>query len=54
MRQHTEYSQLNNAEFAPEVANEFVTVFYDQKTVGHLTRPEVIDLTQHLCTWLFN
>ena len=54
MRVHSEYSQMNNGEFAPEVANEFVTIFYDQSSSGHLSRPEVIDFTQHLCTWLFN
>lgn len=49
-----EYTHINNAEFAPEIANEFVTVFYDENTNGHLTRPEIIDLTQHICNWLFS
>ena len=53
MKVLNEYTAVNNGEFAPEIANEFVTVFYDETINGHLTRPEVIDLTQHLCSWLF-
>jgi hypothetical protein len=49
----SEFTHINNSEFAPEIANEFVTVFFDENTSGHLTRPEVIDLTQHICNWLF-
>lgn len=40
-----EFTLVNNAEFAPEIANEFVTVFYDENTSAHMTRPEAIDLT---------
>lgn len=53
LRSESEYTSVNNAEFAPEIANEFVTVFFEEHIVGQLTRSDVIDLTQHLCNWLF-
>ena len=53
LRSDSEYTSVNNAEFAPEIANEFVTVFFEEHIVGQLTRSDVIDLTQHLCNWLF-
>lgn len=41
----SEFTEVNNAEFAPEIANEFVTIFFDDHIQGHLTRADVIDLT---------
>ena len=51
----TTYCAVNNCEFAPEVCNEFVTIYLEEpgRNVGMLTRSELIDLTQHLCHWLF-
>lgn len=53
VRSVNEFTAICNAEFAPEIANEFVTVFFDDHISGQLSRSEVIDLTQHLCHWLF-
>lgn len=44
-RAASEYTSVNNCEYAPEIANEFVTVFYDENSSNHLSRPEIIDLT---------
>ena len=51
----TTYCAVNNCEFAPEVCNEFVTIYLDEpnKNAGKITRTELIDLTQHVCHWLF-
>ena len=51
----TTYCAVNNAEFAPEVCNEFVTIYLDEATANKvkLPRTELIDLTQHVCHWLF-
>jgi len=53
LKSQNEFTSINNAEFAPEIANEFVTIFFDENVQGHLTRADAIDLTQHLCNWLF-
>ena len=45
MKQNSEFTAINNAEFAPEIANEFVTIYYDTNIAGHLSRNDVIDLT---------
>jgi hypothetical protein len=53
--QQTTFCQLNNCEFAPEVCNEFVTVYLEDpgRNKGKVQKQEIIDLTQHLCHWLF-
>lgn len=50
-----DFSTGNNAEFAPEICNEFVTVYLETPghNLGQLPISEVIDLTQHLSHWLF-
>ena len=55
VRNQYDFTAINNAEFAPEIANELVTVYIDEQINGRtrLDRNEVIDLTQHLCHWLF-
>lgn len=47
MRVTTTYCYVNNAEFAPEVCNEFVTIYLDEpsRNAGRLSRSEIIDLT---------
>lgn len=45
IKQSSEFTAMNNAEFAPEIANEFVTIYYDTTIAGHLSRNDVIDLT---------
>ena len=49
-----QFCLINNAEHAPEICNEFVTVFMENKR-GHfeITKPDQIDLTINLCHWLF-
>ena len=46
---------MNNCEYAPEVCNEFVTIYLDEpnRNQGRIKKSEIIDLTQHLCHWLF-
>lgn len=55
LRSCNEFTAINNAEFAPEIANEFVTIYMDDErnNRGRLERSEIIDLTQHFCHWLF-
>lgn len=49
-----EFSVINNAEHAPEICNEFVTVFLQDKTKDvNLQKNESIDLTRNICHWLF-
>ena len=50
-----EYSEINNAEFAPEICNEYVTVYMETpgNNTGKIAISEIIDLTQHFCHWLF-
>lgn len=44
----------NNAEHAPEICNEFVTVFMENKRQHcEISKPDQIDLTINLCHWLF-
>ena len=51
---HSEFCQLNNGELLPEICNEFVTIYLnDKKEVAGFERPEAIDFTRHLCHWLF-
>jgi hypothetical protein len=50
-----EFSIVNNAEHAPEICNEFVTIFLQQRSKDvDLDKNESIDLTRNLCHWLFN
>jgi len=51
----TTYCAVNNCEFAPEVCNEFVTIYLEEpgRNAAGLQRSELIDLTQHLCHWMF-
>lgn len=44
-KSNSEFTAINNAEFAPEIANEFVTIYYDTSIAGHISRNEIIDLT---------
>lgn len=49
-----EFSVVNNSEHAPEVCNEFVTIYYmeNSKTMG-INKEDCIDFTRNLCHWLF-
>ena len=48
-----EYCLVNNAEQAPEVSNEFVTLYLDEVKTN-FGKLDVIELTQNFCCWLFN
>jgi hypothetical protein len=49
-----QYCLTNNAEHAPEICNEFVTVFMENKRGQcEISKPDQIDLTINLCHWLF-
>ncbi len=49
-----EFSVINNSEHAPEICNEFVTVFLQERNKEiSLTKNESIDLTRNICHWLF-
>ena len=49
-----EFCVINNAEVAPEICNEFITIFLDarKETVG-IDRIDAVDYTRHFCHWLF-
>ena len=47
-----EYSQKNDADRLPEVANEFVTLFIKEYNLG-MTKKEIISITMNMCEWLF-
>lgn len=42
-----EFTDINNAEFAPEICNEFVTVYMEmpKNNAGKIGVSEIIDLT---------
>ena len=50
-----EFCQINNGEIMPEICNEFITIFLEQKKVESQTfnKDDAIDYTIHLCHWLF-
>ena len=49
-----QFCLYNNAEHAPEICNEFVTVFMENKRGQYeISKPDQIDLTINLCHWLF-
>ncbi len=50
-----QFCLTNNAEHAPEICNEFVTVFMEHKRNSQfdISKPDQIDLTINLCHWLF-
>ena len=47
-----DYCLENNVEQAPEISNEFVTVFLEDLKPG-FGKLDTIELTQNLCHWLF-
>jgi hypothetical protein len=48
-----EYCLVNTAEQAPELSNEFVTVYLEERSQS-FDKFSAIDLTQNFCSWLFN
>ena len=50
--EETDFCLKNNAELAPEISNEFVTVYLDE-VKPDLGQFDPIELTQNLCHWLF-
>jgi hypothetical protein len=48
-----DYCLINNAEQAPEVSNEFVTVYLEERKVS-FEKFDVIELTQNFCNWLYS
>ena len=54
-REKFEYTEVNNGEFVPEICNEFVTVYYDEKQLMlKLNLQSAIDLTLNFCHWLYS
>ena len=50
-----DYSELNNAEDAPDVSNEFVTDFLESDpNFFDLDKEEIIEITQNFCSWLYD
>lgn len=50
-----EYSELFNAEDAPDISNQFVTEYLGTDSQSmEFTREDAIDLTQNLCQWLYD
>lgn len=49
-----EFCLVNSAEHAPEICNEFVTIYMEKnKSKFDIIKCEQIDLTINLCHWLF-
>ena len=49
-----QFCLVNNAEHAPEICNEFVTVYMEyKKNIFDIPKHDQIDLTINLCHWLF-
>lgn len=50
-----EFTEVTNAEDAPDISNEFVTEFLDceQQKYG-FNKEDAIDLTQNFCQWLYD
>ena len=52
--QKQEFCLTNSADCAPEICNEFVTIYMDQnRKLMEISKPDQIDLTINLCHWLF-
>lgn len=52
--QNYEFCLTNTAEHAPEICNDFVTIYMDQnRHLMEISKPDQIDLTINLCHWLF-
>jgi hypothetical protein len=50
-----EYSELFNAEDAPDISNEFVTEFLGPDSmIFDFSREEAIDITQNFCQWMYD
>jgi hypothetical protein len=50
-----EYSELCNAEDAPDISNEFVTEFLDTDNLTfEIGKEDAIDYTQNFCQWLYD
>jgi len=48
-----DYAVINSAEHAPEICNEFVTIFMQDRRALTIEKNQMIDLTRNLCNWLF-
>lgn len=49
-----QFCMVNNGEHAPEICNEFVTVYMEyKKSIIDIAKHDQIDLTINLCHWLF-
>ena len=49
-----QFCLVNNAEHAPEICNELVTVYMEyKKSIFEIPKHDQIDLTINLCHWLF-
>lgn len=48
------FAETNNLEFAPEISNEFITIYAEQNPIEPLSRTELIEITQHICHWMFD
>ena len=48
-----DYSTINSAEHAPEICNELVTIFIQDRRCLTIEKGQMIDLTRNLCHWMF-
>ena len=53
-RMKEEYAVVNNAEFLPEVANEFITLFLNEHSVGEVEVKECTNLVVNMAEWMFS
>lgn len=47
-----DFCTANSAEYMPEICNEFVTIFLEQRE-EYIDRGDAIDLTMNFCSWLY-
>jgi len=48
-----EFCEINNAEIAPEISNEFVAIYLENRKHTAIERSDATDYTRHFCHWLF-
>lgn len=56
LRENSRYTDVNNADLVPEIANEFMTDYIDDMNhnKGNVPILELVDLVQHCCHWMFH
>lgn len=56
VNENENYSQIYNAEDAPDNSNEFVTDFLEttEESLFEFSKEEAVELTQNFCQWMYD